>query len=164
MGSNKNWDSINVTLLRNNNQNEITRFYNVFKPFFLNFLKHNEELYNDLIVLVLKELPSFKEESKFSTWVYTLAKNLSLAFEKKKKREQQKQKQKLINKAFEQTINEAYSIDDKEELEVLISKLQPSQRIFLESYIKDKTKYTKQRSTYTYTINVLLKYKSQLAA
>ena len=61
----------------------INKYQNmVFKYVYYQFNNYDEalDLTQDIFIIVLEALPSFRQESKFSTWLYRIATNETLTF------------------------------------------------------------------------------------
>jgi RNA polymerase sigma factor (sigma-70 family) len=159
---NNSWDSICPLKIKQQNQNEITKLYNTLRPYFLNFFVQNEELYNDFVLKVVFEIETFRSQSKFSTWVFTIANNLFLNhIEKEKVR---KKREKLIAEAYKFMLDQEPNSENSIELEVLLDQLKPNQKVFLQNYIQNKALFTDQRHKFSYTIKKLKQFKNQSLA
>ncbi|MGC9342335.1 MAG: sigma-70 family RNA polymerase sigma factor [Bacteroidales bacterium] len=58
--------------------------WNVTRTFYL-LKEDREDLFQDIVVRVIENYPSFRHESKFSTWLYRVALNTAISHKKKKK-------------------------------------------------------------------------------
>ena len=65
------------------NQNVIHKITFVYT----NSLEDREDLFQEICLQLWKSFKTFKNEAKFSTWVYRVALNTSINFIKKKKRD-----------------------------------------------------------------------------
>ena len=85
-------------------------------------LLKNEALAQDAVqevfIKILMNLARFSEKSRFSTWIYSITYNYCIDFLRKQKR-----KQKVMSDREVEDLDRAEEIDDKEILEVEISRL-----------------------------------------
>ena len=81
------WSSINITGIINNNQGDITFFYNVMSSW-LSFLTHgNDEVKNDIFMKLIAKLPQFDStKGKLHNFLFTVASNTYKETLKDKKR------------------------------------------------------------------------------
>ncbi len=67
---------INIQGIINNNQKDITSFYENIKPWLLFITKNNEEYTNDIFIKIITKLPLFDENrGKLYNFIYTLSLN-----------------------------------------------------------------------------------------
>ena len=156
-GNTKNWNSINITLLKENNQAEISRLYSLTKEFFMFFFKGDEELYHDLILRLLSRIHLYEpQRSSFHNFVYTMAVNMRNANHRNKKKAVQCSVVDFTVLQTDLSIEyPEWSIEHKVELEMLIIMLSPSEREFLERYLNNKKELTEQRMKYSRIIKKL---------
>ncbi|SEM73325.1 RNA polymerase sigma-70 factor, ECF subfamily [bacterium A37T11] len=56
---------------------------------YMDHLQDQRDLYQEMVYQLWKSYPSFKNQSKFSTWMYQVALNTALAYFKKEKKQLQ---------------------------------------------------------------------------
>ncbi|OZV68191.1 RNA polymerase subunit sigma-70 [Winogradskyella aurantia] len=95
-----------------------------------------EDLYQEIILQLWKSYPSFRKESKFSTWMYRVALNTAITLNKKAA---------LFEKHKTQLYDEysiAEDIDYSEDLKILykaISKLSKIEKAIIMLWLEEKT-------------------------
>jgi RNA polymerase sigma-70 factor (ECF subfamily) len=94
-----------------------------------------EDLYQEIVLQLWKSYPSFRQESKFSTWMYRVALNTAITLNKKAS--------KFKNKA---EISDDYAVekidDYSEEIKILykaISKLSKIEKAIVMLWLEEKT-------------------------
>jgi DNA-directed RNA polymerase specialized sigma24 family protein len=133
------WSSINVTGIINNNQSDITFFYNVMSSW-LSFLTHgNDEVKNDIFMKLLAKLPQFDPtKGKLHNFLFTVATN--------QYKEQLKERKRKIHfvEGFEMlvhTFTGESDSDSSNELHLhILDGLSPQDHRFLLDYITCRKK------------------------
>lgn len=148
-----NWNIIDVAKLKENDVQEINRAYNILKPFFLWYLKNNEEHFHDVFIKMQTRLYSYDQNKPFHSWLFKLLKNYKTDCYKKN------EKLKLISiDSYDESISEfvSYQNDfrvykndliEQEEIEYfiehkskrfeLLSELKQEELSFVCDYAKD---------------------------
>ena len=78
-----------------------------------------EELTQDVFIKVFRQLPSFKEESSFSTWIYRIATNTALSALRKKKHDTINIEDNAYGDIPDELLDEALDNDSEEQLQRL---------------------------------------------
>ncbi len=136
------WNTFNLPLLIQKDPTEVNKLYNTTKPIFLKLLKNNEELFNDLIICILANVHAFDpKKGLFSGWIYTIAIN-------KRNLHHQQLKKNLSPKYDDKTVAgfdyEDWTTEQKIELENRMNLITPDEQMFIEDYLRSKTKKSMQ--------------------
>ena len=161
----RDWNDIDISILLVTGhtlyQSACTVFYMTVHPYIMNkFCKRNEELANDIFLKILKSLPKFdRMKGKLSNFIFTIMKNEFLEFAGKKTVQYVQLSNHLTDKN-----NDELEMYDR--MEFLLSKLSPTDRHFVETYVnytKRKTvkKTTKETAKFFYLIEKLRKINMQ---
>ena len=136
------WDSINILLIKQKDERELTSLYNQMKSWLMYFTKKDEELSNDIFMKIITKIDLFdSKKGKFHNFAYTIALNELYQTKKIKVR-----KIDLIytdepfgDYNFKQSNvdNEEY-IDYEQELNKLMSFLPQKDKKFILEYIHSK--------------------------
>ena len=103
-----------------------------------------EELAQDVFVKVYRNLPSFKGNSSFSTWIYRIAYNTAISETRKKRHEFLAIEESVISNVSEEEVADALGRSDTSEqmnkLDAALALLPPDERaIILLFYMKEKS-------------------------
>lgn len=103
-----------------------------------------EELTQDVFLKVFRNLPSFKADCCFSTWIYRIAYNTAISRLRKKKQEFVAIEESLINNVSEEAVSEqlgcATPAEQLDRLEAALELLPPDERaLVVLFYMKEKT-------------------------
>lgn len=96
------------------------------------------DLFQEILVQLWKSFPSFRHESKFSTWMYRVALNTAITSFKKDKR--QPDKNSLSFDSF-QLADEIYDSHEEEQIKILnkaVSKLTGIEKSIILLFLEDK--------------------------
>lgn len=81
-----------ITSLINENPRSILEFYNKVQPYLEKYFKNKidnkrdrEEVIQDTIISILDSLPGYKFQSKFTTWIYSIARHELIDYYRRKK-------------------------------------------------------------------------------
>ena len=138
-------------------RNELTLFVNCY----LHDINQAEDIVSDTFVRVILKKPKLKNENHFKTYIYTIAKNLSVDYIRKKRQEVS-----FCENYHGAIIDEIVVTQEKTELCEAISKLKDEYRliIYLKYYDNFSTdeiaKIVKKNKKYVY--NVVERAKKQL--
>lgn len=148
------WNEIDVKKIAANDQKEITKLFEITRPYFVWFFYGNTDLFNDLITDVVLGIRTYAPTGKFSNWVYTLAKNKKATYDYYNQKTLKRNipidflKQELAYEDISATENE-FKESLKQEMNLLLSKLKPEQQEFVRNYftnpkakpLKDRVKF-----------------------
>lgn len=103
-----------------------------------------EELAQDVFMKVFRNLPSFKGDCSFSTWIYRIAYNTAISELRKKKQEFVAIEESQINNVSAEDVSEILehtSVSEQlDKLEIALAQLSPDERaLILLFYHKEKT-------------------------
>lgn len=103
-----------------------------------------EELAQDVFMKVFRNLPSFKGDCSFSTWIYRIAYNTAISELRKKKQEFVAIEESQISNVSEEEVGEllgqSSANEQIEKLEIALTLLPPDERgLLLLFYRKEKT-------------------------
>lgn len=103
-----------------------------------------EELAQDVFIKVFRNLPSFKADSSFSTWIYRIAYNTAISELRRKKQEFVAIDESQINNVSEEEVSELLgrtsATEQLDKLEVALSQLPPDERaLIMLFYMKEKS-------------------------
>lgn len=103
-----------------------------------------EELAQDVFMKVFRNLPSFKADCSFSTWIYRIAYNTAISELRKKKQEFVAIEESQISNVSEEEVSELLGnttvTDQLDKLETALTLLPPDERaLILLFYMKEKT-------------------------
>lgn len=111
---------------------------NVIRKISYSFCESKEDrddLFQEIVYKILKSKTTFREESKFSTWLYKVALNTAITFKKKN------EKSITLDKPGFGRIDFEKKQDEKEEIEILykaINKLKKLNRVIILLYLEEK--------------------------
>ena len=147
-----NLDKIDLLLILDNNQKEITRFYNELIPLLSFITKKNEEIANDIFLKILSKLTNFDiKRGKLYNYVYIIALNEYKVTQRTKKKNIQITNFTDLKDEIKKNLYNIKEIEDEtytyeEEFVKLISKLNNKEKEFVIKYINQKEiKKTKDR-------------------
>lgn len=161
------WNQISYQLIKAKNEIEIQKLINITKPYLLYYFKGSEDDYQDWLLRILKYIDTYNpEKGLFSTWLYTLAVSVhKTAYEKRQRQiktcgfdysELSEKNQLYIIDNPEYL--EKYTIEEKQELENRLNKLDELDRQFINEYWNNEIdKGVKQRMKYSRLIKKLSK-------
>lgn len=103
-----------------------------------------EELAQDVFMKVFRNLPSFKADCSFSTWIYRIAYNTAISELRKKKQEFVAIEESQISNVSEEEVGELLGCttvtEQLDKLEAALTLLPPDERaLILLFYMKEKT-------------------------
>ena len=103
-----------------------------------------EELAQDVFMKVFRNLPSFKADCSFSTWIYRIAYNTAISELRKKKQEFVAIEESQISNASEEAVGELLEntsvAEQLDKLDAALALLPPDERaLILLFYMKEKT-------------------------
>lgn len=103
-----------------------------------------EELAQDVFMKVFRNLPSFKADCSFSTWIYRIAYNTAISELRKKKQEFVAIEESQISNVSEEVVGELLGCttvtEQLDKLEAALTLLPPDERaLILLFYMKEKT-------------------------
>ncbi len=97
-----------------------------------------EEVAQDTFLKVYEKLDSFKQEAKFSTWLYRIAYNTSISHQRKAKPKPMEIRDYILDSYTEDDLIEKLETEPKEgrekQLKFALAKLEPEQHLLLQLY------------------------------
>lgn len=140
---NNDWNQININLLIQGDQREISRLYIMMEPWLKIIAKDDQELVNDIFLKLISKVDKYKKErSKFHNFAYTLCINTARTAYTKKKKEKNKLNIQLVDDYTLNLIAEEIEEDNiSEKMELIMSHaltLTNFQQNFLKDFLKGK--------------------------
>lgn len=103
-------------------------------------LSYADDLYQDILFQLWKSVQNFKGESKVSTWVYRIAVNSAINFNKKNKNKEHITLPDIIHTAYEETLAVKIEQEQQEDkMRYCISLLEPQDRLIISLVLEDKS-------------------------
>lgn len=99
-----------------------------------------DDLYQEILFQIWKSLKNFKAQSRVSTWVYRIAVNTALSFNRKNKGKQTEPLPDTLQLAYEESLLEKQEEEAKiDHLRICISKLSEPDRLIISLVLEDKS-------------------------
>ena len=101
--------------------------------------EHRKDLFQEILIQLWKSYPSFRNESKFSTWMYRVALNVAIQELRKTKKKQQLF---VLTNQFKDVLEESNSEEQNERLKRMhtaIAKLNKIEKAIVMLHLDDKT-------------------------
>lgn len=100
-----------------------------------------EELTQDVFLKAFQQLPSFKAESRFSTWIYRIATNMAISSVRKRKYDVLHLDDALFANLSDTQVDEALEDESEEQMQRLMdamTKLAPDERALITLYYMEE--------------------------
>ena len=101
--------------------------------------EHRKDLFQEILIQLWKSYPTFRNESKFSTWMYRVALNVAIQELRKTKKKQQLF---VLTDQFKDVVEESNSEEQNERLKLMhaaIAKLNKIEKAIVMLHLDEKT-------------------------
>ena len=100
--------------------------------------EHRKDLFQEVLIQLWKSFPSFRGESKFSTWMYRVSLNVALQYVRKDSRKPQEVALDQAVKNISDTLKEDPYEEELQQLYQAISQLNDVEKAIVLLYLDDK--------------------------
>lgn len=156
------WNSVDVQKIASGDQREISRLYNLTKPYFLKKIMNCELLFHDVLMRVIDKAKQYDEQrGKFSSFFITIAHRERARFyednpePKRKKRIPTVELRTYDTNTEEEDFTtepaaspEGWTVEELKEFEEIVAGLTQDEREFIESYQRESIELVQRRKKF----------------